>query len=407
MSLDTPVARRSVLLGTAGIAGAAATGLLGGGSASAAGAALASGDGEKRGDGGAVAPLWKKAWANGIVYGSDLATWQMDPQYRPFFHRQSALMSFQDDLLWYVLKPTPTSPVSFRHSDRVMEFAERNGQLVLGAPGLVWDEGFGDGWTDDDLWGLNRHQAQKLLYGVIRQTVHHYRGRMAGWIVCNEVTDPEGKHGVRTEFPWYQTIGPDFIADSYHLVHEIDPHAELLINEFGFETVNKYGDRAVPRQRAMLQVLDRLLDQHVPVHGLGIQAHLNAHKFEERFHERHYLTFLKEVADRGLSIHITELDVADSGLPKNHRIRDRGVADVYRRYLDTALQEPAVKTVINFGLSDRYNSLTEDNPRNDGLPRRPLPFNQKLEPKPAYHAISSAFRQAPHRRPLWTPPKAT
>jgi endo-1,4-beta-xylanase len=305
-----------------------------------------------------------------------------------------------------VLKPKPGAPLSFRHSDRMVNLAHRNGQLVLGAPGLAWDDGFGPGWTDNDIWGLSKRAAEKLLYGVIKGTVRHYRGKMAGWIVCNEITDPEGKHGVRTQFPWYQTIGPGYIAESYHLAHHEDPHAELLINEFGFETVNQYGDKAVARQRALVQVLDKMLHEKVPVHSLGIQAHLSAFEFGERFHERHYLTFLKEVADRGLRIHITELDVADDGLPKNHRIRDRGVADVYTRYLETALQEPAVKTVINFGLSDRYNSLTEDNPRRDGLPRRPLPFNKKMEAKPAYFAIVNALRQASHRHPIWTPPRA-
>ena len=38
--------------------------------------------------------------------------------------------------------------------------------------------------------------------------------------------------------------------------------------------------------------------------------------------------------------------------------------------------------------------------------RRPLPFDDALEPKPMYDALLSALEAAPEREPLWTPPRA-
>jgi endo-1,4-beta-xylanase len=73
---------------------------------------------------------------------------------------------------------------------------------------------------------------------------------------------------------------------------------------------------------------------------------------------------------------------------------------VYTRFLSVALQEPAVKIVNNFGLSDRYTWLQEDYPRRDGAARRPLPFDENLQPKPAYNAILQAFQNAPSRTPI-------
>jgi endo-1,4-beta-xylanase len=102
-----------------------------------------------------------------------------------------------------------------------------------------------------------------------------------------------------------------------------------------------------------------------------------------------------------LPILITEMDVLDDGLPKDRKRRDQRVADVYRRYLDVVLDEPAVKVVVAFGLSDRYTWLQEDMPREDGGMRRPLAFNQNLKPKAAYWAISHAFKHAPRRKQLW------
>jgi endo-1,4-beta-xylanase len=112
------------------------------------------------------------------------------------------------------------------------------------------------------------------------------------------------------------------------------------------------------------------------------------------------------VADRGLKILITEMDVLDDGLPPAIGPRDRGVADVYRRYLDTVLEEEAVISVIQYGLSDRWTEENDDNPRPDGVSRRPCPFDDSLRPKPAFFAIDEALETAPRRHPYWVPPKA-
>ena len=231
----------------------------------------------------------------------------------------------------------------------------------------------------------------------------HYQGRVNGWIVANEVTDPEeaDRHGFRTNVPWYSTIGPEYIGRSFHIAEEEDPAALRIINEFGFETVNDFGDEPGPRRRAYLKAIDRLLHRGVPVQAVGIQGHLLADEFAARFDERGYRRFLGEIADRGLPILVTELDVLDEGLPKAPGRRDRMVADVYRRYLDVTLDEEAVKVVVAFGLTDRYTWLDEDQPREDGAHRRPLAFDRSLRPKPAYEAIARAFRHAPAREQLW------
>jgi endo-1,4-beta-xylanase len=391
MSEAHQLSRRSLLLGAAGLA---AAGVVGAAVPAAGGTATATGSGGRT-------PLYRLARRRGIAYGTSAATWQLDDaEYAALVAREAAILFTEDDLLWYRLKPTPDSPLDFSFGDRIVGFAERHGMLVFGAH-LVWDEGFGEGWTEDDLWGLERAEARRLLFGTVRAVVRHYRGRVDVWSVANEVTSPEGVRGIRTDVPWYETIGPSYIPESFFIAHELDPKALLVLNEFGFETVNEFGDQPGPRRRATLQVIDWLLGKGVPVHALGIQAHLLADRFAERFHAAAYRRFLDEVADRGLKILITELDVLDDGLPADIAVRDRGVADVYRRYLDVALDHPAVKALITFGLSDRYTWLQEDLPREDGAARRPLPFDEDLRPKPAYYALAHSLRDAPWRRPLW------
>lgn len=390
-----PMTRRSLLAG----AGAVAVGATGLGGVAQAGR-------RPRRPRSGYPPLWQQAWQRGIVLGSSIATWQLDADYPALHAREAGLLFTEDDLLWYQLKPGPDAPLNFVPGDQIIGLAEQNEQLVIAAH-LAWDEGFGDGWTEDDLWGLTAAEASDLLYGVIEAEVAHYRGRADGWIVANEVTDPfdADANGFRTNVPWYATIGPSYIGESFHIAHQEDPGALLLINEFGFETVNEFGDQPGPRRQAYLTAIDTLLDDDVPVQAVGIQGHLLADRFATRFNENAYRAFLGEIADRGLPILITELDVLDDGLPAAIGPRDQKVADVYRRYLDVTLDEEAVKVVVAFGLTDRYTWLEEDQPRPDGAPRRPLAFDDDLQRKPAANAISAAFAAAPCRDPLWTPPR--
>jgi len=348
-------------------------------------------------------PLWRPAAENGIVYGTSLATWQLDDTYPALVNHEAAILFTEDDLLWYKLRPTPDAELDFTFGDQFFALAESQNQLVFGAH-LVWDEGFGEGWTEDDLWGLDEATARALLFDTVEATVDRYRGRVAGWIVVNEVIDAHEADGLRRDYPWYETIGPSFIAEAFERAHEIDPDALLVLNEFGFETDDEF-DAAADKQRNALLVIDNLLEAGVPVQAFGVQAHLEAAHFAERFDAAGYQAFLAELAARGLVVLITEMDVLDDGLPADIEARDQAVAEVYARYLDVALQEPAVGSLMTFGLTDRYTWLQEDYPREDGAARRPLPFDEELRPKPAYDALYAALEAAPARAGIWESPR--
>jgi len=388
MYLETPITRRKLVVS----GGAALATLLAAPVATAARRISTAGAAPSGG-------LYQQAAAKGVLYGSSTATWQFepDPAYAALFQREAGMLFTEDDLLWYRLKPTQTSPLDFTYGDRAVAFAQGNAQPVFGAH-LVWDEGLGDGWPQDQLYNLSTQEARDILFGTIHDEVAHYRGQIKAWVVANEVTDGRRKdaNGFWTVEPYYQTIGPTYVEEAFNLAHQQDPNALLVINDFGFET----GSDAVARRASMLKAIDYLKSKNAPVHALGIQAHLDATNFARNFDTAAYRTFLSNVAARGLYIFITEMDVKDDGLKADITSRDAGVADVYSRYLSVALAEPAVKIVINFGLSDRYTWLQEDYPRRDGAPRRPLPFDDQLQPKPAYNAILQAFANAPARTPL-------
>jgi endo-1,4-beta-xylanase len=384
---DKKISRRSLLKG----AGVGAAALMGGGTSilGRMSPALAVPTGA----------LYQQAAAKGILYGSSTATWQYepDPDYAALFAREAGMLFTEDDLLWYRLRPSRTSGLDFSFADRIYSFAEGNGQSVFAAH-MIWDAGFGEGWTEDEIWGLSEQEARDFLFGTIQAEAARYAGRTKAWVVANEVISHNrvDANGFWEFVPWYNTIGPTYVEEGFALAHQEDPNAILVINDFGFET----GSIATGRRTNMLKAIDYLLRVGAPVHALGVQAHLTYRGFARRFNPTAYRAFLAEVASRGLDIFITEMDVLDDGLKADITTRDAGVADTYARYLDAALAEPAVKIVINFGLSDRYTWLQEDFPRRDGAPRRPLPFDDQLQPKPAYDAILQAFANAPSRTPI-------
>jgi endo-1,4-beta-xylanase len=395
MSQHYRLSRRRALMGGAAVAAAVRPGLL---------AARQATPAPQESPVAGQTPLWRAAADKGIVYGTSLATWQAeDAEYLPLVDREAAILFTEDDLLWWRLKPEPGADLDFSYADTFFDIAEAQHQLVFAAH-LVWDQGFGEGWTEDDLWGMDQATASTTLFDTVQAMVERYTGRVAGWLVVNEIIDAHTEDGFRDDFLWLETIGPGVVADAFHLTEEIDPGALRVLNEFGFETDSEW-DAAADRRANALKVIDALLADNVPVQAFGVQAHLHAADFAERFDAEAYRRFLRDIADRGLDILVTELDVLDDDLPADAALRDQAVAGTYARYLEVALDEPAVRSVMTFGLTDRYTWLQEDYPREDGAPRRPLPFDENLQPKPAVDAILGAFEAAPSRDFLWPIPR--
>jgi endo-1,4-beta-xylanase len=280
----------------------------------------------------------------------------------------------------------------FSQPDLDLGWAEAH-RMRFRATALLWGEQVPPWFTAI----TDRAEGVRVVTEHITQLCRHFAGRMHSWDVVNEAIKLEhGRADGLRRTAFLDLIGPEYLDIAFRTAREGDPKAKLVYNDFGVELdVSWQRDR----RRVLLELLDGLRKRGVPIDMVGIQSHLETDTIG-RFNEKVFSDFLRALADRGVGILLSELDVGDRKAPAAIPPRDAEVAKAYRRYLDVALADKAVSAVISWGLTDRdnwVNSGENRNKRTDGLPARPLPFDAEYLPKPAYVAIAEALNAAPQR----------
>ena len=301
------------------------------------------------------------------------------------------------------------SNYNFSEIDPFFNFAQQNNLAFRGHP-MIWNQ-FNSPWLVEKFKSPNTTNAEieQIFTNHISTLGKKYAGKVNSWDVVNEVINVEDGRadGLRDtmvsgfngeKYPtWLKFLGPDYIQRAFELAHAADPGAKLVLNETSLDYSNAWGNSYWEmRRQALLALLTKLKAKGTPIHALGIQSHLLA-RFNKDFDGNKFRKFLSEVASLGLKIIISELDVSDVELPQNIEVRDRIVAESYYEYLSVVLDEPAVTTVVNWGLTDRYTWLSDFAPRKDGAQVRPLLRDRQYNPKPAWKAVARALKEAPAR----------
>lgn len=327
-------------------------------------------------------PLKEQAQRRGLLFGAaaDRNTLEGNPRYAEAVAAECSMITPENSMKMERLRPAPKA-FDFEHADWLVTFAEENGLLVHGHT-LVWHLQL-PGWLEEV---VTKHNAERYLADHIQTVASRYAGRVRSWDVVNEAIEAgDGRgDGLRLS-PWLRYLGTDYIELAFHMTRQVELNADLVYNDYGLEYEGDYFEQ---RRNHVLDLLAGLVAKGVPVDALGIQSHLSGDR-QPNF-ER-FARFLDDVRNLGLDIMITELDVRDRKLPADPAERDCRVADTYRAYLDVVLDNPNLRSIAVWGLSDRYSWLTEFEPRNDGKPVRPLPLDGDLKRKPAWHAISNAL----------------
>lgn len=322
---------------------------------------------------------------NGILFGSAFdADVLVKPQVAEIYAHQPRILTSNNFLKFGELR-TAEGDANFELADKLVAFATDRAIAMRGHC-LIWNE-----WTPE--W-LRQQSAERVGYWLDRhidEVVSHYAGKMHSWDVVNEPFWPQHGHadGYRGG-PWYAAMGKDYVLRALRRAHAADPAAKLVINESGPEWKDAWGDTQAYR-KGLLRIIDDAQDAGVRIDAIGLQCHWLP---EFRFDPGLFEAFLNDIAARGLSIYLTELDVSDARIIGSVAKRDAAVATRYRLLIGTALKQPKVEVVQTWELTDNASWLRSDARHfgpNGRLPR-PLPFDDQYQPKPAYRAIAAAIR---------------
>jgi len=279
------------------------------------------------------------------------------------------------------IHPSETT-FSFANADALVDFARQNGVSVH-AHALIWHEdyqvpSFMKNYSGDFPAMLKTH---------VQTVASHFSGKVVSWDVVNEAiaenSDTSAVNGFRNSV-FYQKMGVSFIDQAFIWANEADPVADLYYNDFNTET----NDAKTTR---MLNLVDGLKTRGVPIDGVGFQMHVlpdwpSIANIEASF---------RAVAQRGLKVKITELDVRvnnkyNSSAPVYTSLTAAAAAtqsERYRQIVAAYLRAvPAAQRggITVWGMWDAQSWFAQD-------PDWPLLFDNNFQAKPALQGFANGL----------------
>jgi len=297
---------------------------------------------------------------------------------------------------------------NWKNADAIVEFAVSH-HIKIRGHNLCWhNQEAAWMFTGPDGKQVSKELLLQRLKDHIFTVAKRYKGKIYAWDVVNEaVDDSDDTTQVYRKSNWYKICnGPEFIEAAFRYAHEADPQAKLFYNDYNSE-------HPVKREK-IYKLLKYLVDKHVPIDGVGMQAHwkLNDPSPED------LRKALDEVTSLGLKVQFTELDItirmprprptpgsvptaspmpADSGYTATAEARQiaqyKMAFDIFRQY------KKSITGVTFWNVSDRSSWLDS---RGGGLaggaaagantPRvvrkaYPLLFDENRQRKKAYWSV--------------------
>ncbi|MDO8342203.1 MAG: endo-1,4-beta-xylanase [Cellvibrio sp.] len=281
----------------------------------------------------------------------------------------------------------------WQDSDAIVDFAGKHKLHMVGHT-LGWHSQIPESvFKNKDGSYISKDALVKKQQEHITTLVDRYKGKIHAWDVVNEAVGDDNK---MRDSHWYKIMGDDFLVNAFNLAHETDPNAHLMYNDYNNERKDK--------RQATVDMIKRLQKRSVPIHGLGMQAHIGLGTNMQDFEDS-----ILAYSALGLKVHLTELDI--DVLPS---VWNLPVAEISTRFEYKPERDPYIKGLpkeIDEQLAKAYESLfkilikhkekiervtfwgvSDDASWLNGFPipgrtNYPLLFDRKQEPKSAYFRL--------------------
>lgn len=295
-----------------------------------------------------------------------------DPIYAATLAAEFSDITPENATKWGPLQPAQ-GVWDFSQADAIMSFAESNGVRVKGHT-LAWHNQMPSFITSDIVPG-------RLNFALVQhwnEAVSHYAGQFFAWDAVNEAVADDGS-GLRDSL-LTQKLGDEWIAHAFTQAHAMDHDAKLYYNDYGIITIN-------PKSDAVYQLLVDLLADDVPVHGVGMQGHIDA-RFAPSYQAM--VDNFERFAALGLGINVSELDVRIADLAGTDAHRLAVQKQIYHRVSAACAAVPACEGVTTWGFTDAYSWIDSTFGADD-----PLLFDEHYKRKPAYYGYVDGFLGVP------------
>jgi len=261
-------------------------------------------------------------------------------RYKEVFLQHFNAAVTENALKWHSMEPQ-RGTVDYTIADGMLawtaehEIPLRGHNVFWGIPNRVqpWLKAMGD----EELRAALRARAQDVA--------RRYRGRFAEYDLNNEML-----HGNYYE----QRLGPEITRDMALWMRQEDPEAVLYLNDYDILTGARLEDYVVH--------IRKILDQGVPVGGIGVQGHLHGDEFDPVMLQK----ALDRLAEFRLPIRVTEFNFPGQR-SKHYGRRDVRLTDEEEQakaaaivdYYRICFAHPAVEGILMWGFWEGANWIPQ------------------------------------------------
>jgi endo-1,4-beta-xylanase len=367
--------------------------------------------------------LAKYASSRNLLLGSHFGMVESsDPQFLHSLLQDFNFVLSEEPILWPASEPAGDNFDAFVQQpvDNYLDtLSER-----LGAPAMHYLVYYPPDW----LKPISYEQTKTILENLVCAQVIRHKGKTRIWFLFNEAlrydigwTYYQGlglKDRKQSPQNWGNNYSPfaadpsdvSLIEDAFRVAHESDPQALLYLIDGASE------EKGQAKADALYNLAARLVDDNVPVNGVGLEGHLfigpdnKVHDsallpYALAFDATNGLTGIAANVERyqalGLDVVFSEADVPiyladiDSSPAGQQKLADRLQiqAEVYRSLLHITLTHSNMPAFALFsGGADRFSWLQTDP---DPVKQRygaPGIFDVDFKPKPAYYALLNELK---------------
>lgn len=272
---------------------------------------------------------------------------------------------------------------NFSSGDQIVNWALKHDMQVRGHT-LAWHSQTAQ-WVHDTEY--SKKEMLSILKNHIFKVVGHWKGKITEWDVVNEVLAENQGRGVGAgydlrnpgESVWYRRCGEEFIDSAFVWAHQADPDAILYINDYNIGHWENHYESG--KTHAMYNLVKRLLDDGIPVHGVGMQMHTSINGLNVSSIEK----TIKEFQTLGVKCIITELDMPGSNPSSSSEQRVQ--ATKYAGLVDIVCRYDNAPTFVVWGIADDRSWLENSEQT------KPLLFDPEMAAKPAYISVVNKFKE--------------